>query len=129
MTNPSATERNLIISYLTLRKLIGFLGAGLPFVLAVGGFLFFQEDIQKSMSAYYYTGMRNVFVGVLFVLGFFLLSYRGYERKDDIAGDLAFLFALGVAIFPTAPGGHVTPTAQIISNIHYISAGWRRGGF
>ena len=44
--------------------------------------------------------MQDVFVGVLFVIAWFLFSYRGYERKDDVAGDVACLCALGVALFP-----------------------------
>jgi hypothetical protein len=27
-----------------------------------------------------------------------MMSYRGYERKDDMAGDLACVFAIGEAI-------------------------------
>jgi hypothetical protein len=90
-------ENALIISYLTLRKAIGILGAALPFVLAIGAAVLFMTGIQDSISAYYYTGMRNVFVGMLCATGFFLLSYKGYERKDSIAGNLGCLFAVGVA--------------------------------
>ncbi len=122
MVNNPGNERNLIISYLTLRKLIGFLGAGLPFVLGLGALLFFQTNIQSSMSAYYYTGMRNVFVGTLFVIGFFLLSYRGYERADDIAGDLGCVFALGIALFPTATEVHASSYAWVITYVHYAFA-------
>jgi hypothetical protein len=39
-------------------------------------------------------------VGVLCTIAWFLFTYRGYDRKDDIAGNLACLFALGVAFFP-----------------------------
>ena len=62
--------------------------------------------------------MGDVFVGTLCVIGFFLLSYKGYERADDIAGDLGCVFAVGVALFPTAPAGSVTGGARVISCIH-----------
>lgn len=78
-----------IISYLTLRKFIGFLGMGLPFILLIGGWWDFGEGIQSSVSAYYHTGMRNAFVGILFALGVFLMTYKGYDWVDNIFTTLA----------------------------------------
>lgn len=85
-----------------MRRLIGVLGISLPFILVIGGFL--QEDpcVQGSISGYYYTNMRDFFIGSLCVVAIFLMSYRGYERIDDIIGNLSGVFALGMIIFPTA---------------------------
>lgn len=94
-------HRSLVISYLTLRKTVGLLGLLFPFILYFGGRLLFNTGLQSSVSTYYYTGMGDVFVGTICIIGFFLYSYRGYEPKDDIAGDLACIFALGTALFPT----------------------------
>ncbi len=115
-------SNDLIFSYLTLRKVIGILGISLPFVMYLGARIFFKTGIQSSISSYYYTGMRDVFVGTLFVIGFFLLSYRGYDRADDIAGDLAWYFAVGIALFPTTPGGVVSGYAKIIGYFHLAFA-------
>ena len=87
-------------------------------MLALGGWLIFGTGIQTSISAYYHTSMRNVFVGALWVVGFFLLSYRGYERKDDIAGDFAWVFAVGTSLFPAAPET-ATKAQAIIGYIHW----------
>jgi uncharacterized membrane protein len=122
MSNGETRGESLIISYMTLRRLVGFLGIALPFVLVIGGWLIFGVGQQSSISSYYYTPMRNVFVGTLCVIGFFLLSYRGYERKDNIAGNLACLFAVGVALFPTAPDANVSPRAAIIGHVHLTFA-------
>lgn len=111
-------ENRLIITYLTLRKLIGILGITLPFVLFFGAFLIFQTGIQSSISSYYHTGMRDLFVGTICVIGFFLLIYKGYESADNIAGDIGCLAAIGLALFPTAPDGTATGTEQIIGYIH-----------
>ena len=92
-----------MISYLTLRRLIGLLGTFLPLVLFLNALIIFQKGLQSSLSSYYHTGMGDVFVGALVVIGLFLFSYRGYERKDDIAGDLCCVFAIGLALFPTPP--------------------------
>ena len=122
MNAPSAAYDSLVLSYLALRKAVGFLGIALPFVLAFGGMLLDGPGIQTSISSYYYTGMRNVFVGTLCAIAVFMLSYRGYERSDDIAGDMACVFALGVAFFPTTP--HATPSdlQRLIGGIHLASA-------
>jgi hypothetical protein len=99
----------LVASYLSLRRYIGILGLALPGVLFAGG-LVLDDGLQPSLSAYYHTGMRDVFVGTLCAIGVFLLSYRGYERNDRIAGNLACVFAVGVAICPVArDGAHGTP--------------------
>jgi hypothetical protein len=116
MSKHKRYDESLVFSYLELRKTLGILGTSLPFILFLGGRLIFHTGLQGSVSAYYYTGMRDVLVGMLFAMGFFLLSYRGYERADDIAGDLGFVFALGVALFPTKPPG--TSGFNIIGAIH-----------
>ena len=122
MPHDPGNETPLIISYLTLRKLIGVLGAGLPFVMAVGGGIIFQTDLQGTISGYYYTAMRDVFVGILCAIGVFLISYHGYDRADFIAGKLGGLFAMGIAIFPMTPPGDASPAARVIGAIHYASA-------
>ncbi|MFQ6005142.1 MAG: DUF998 domain-containing protein [Woeseia sp.] len=122
MANDSTNDDRLIISYLTLRKIVGVLGTALPFVLFLGAVIIFGTGIQDSISSYYHTGMRDVFVGTLCVIGFFLLSYKGYEPKDDRAGDLACVFAIGVALFPTTHGELISDSARIIGYVHLIFA-------
>ena len=96
---------SLVIHFLTLRRIIGILGVALPFVVWIGARLLFNTTMLESISAYYYTPMRDVFVGILCAIGVFLFSYRGYGRRDDVAGYVASLFGIGVALFPTAPAG------------------------
>jgi hypothetical protein len=116
-------ESSLVISYLTLRTTIGILGTSLPFLVSLGALLIFQTPLQGSLSGYYYTGTRNIFVGTLWAIGFFLFSYRGYERRDDIAGNMACVFALGVSLFPTAPDCGSCSYSHIASYLHGIFAG------
>lgn len=116
-----ADSNLLVISYLNLRQSIGCLGIALPFALAIGGLLIFQVGIQSTVSDYYYTGMRSVFVGILFAIGVFLFSYRGYQRKDNIAANLASFCAIGTALFPTPPQ-NATPLAETIGTLHIAFA-------
>ena len=122
MPNSTNTQSSLVLSYLDLRKAIGILGIALPFVLVVGKFLFDGPGTQPSISDYYYASMRDVFVGIRCAIGVFLMSYRGYERKGNIAGDLACVFAIGVALFPTAPELDPTSIHKLIGLLHFSFA-------
>jgi hypothetical protein len=122
MKKKVAVENTLVFSYLALRTTIGILGTALPFVVALGALIIFGTGIQGSLSGYYYTGMRGVFVGTLWAIGFFMLSYKGYERADNIAGNLACIFAVGISLFPTAPDVITSNTDIIIGNIHLTFA-------
>jgi len=105
-----------IVSYRTLRRVVGVLGVSLPIVLAVWGFVLFAEiRLEPSISDYYLLRTRDVFVGVLFAIGWFLFTYRGYDERDDHAGNLACVFSLGVALSPN--GG-----SQSEHIVHVVSA-------
>ncbi len=120
--NSSTSKQDFVIQYMSLRKAIGILGITLPFVLILGKIACGNPGIESSISDYYYTNMRDVFVGILCAIGIFMLSYKGHERNDDIAGNLACVFSVGVAWFPTAP--ELNPTQQQLSVgiIHYAFA-------
>ena len=115
------TEKTLAISYMELRTAIGGLAFAIPFAVSLVAWLFFKQGQQSSISAYYYTGAGDILVGALFATGFFLFSYR-YESAKNIAAKLTFVFALGIALFPTTPppwtGIPITDTAKIIGWIH-----------
>lgn len=109
----------LIHSYMAHRKAIGALAFLMPFILALGALILFGESLQSSISAYYYTGMRNVFVGILFIVAMFLFCYRGWGSDDDIVASVSGIFALGVALLPTTP---VNAPRSITGYLHLTSA-------
>jgi len=121
-----------IIPYQQLRKIVGMLGLLFPIILVLGSIALGNcvwPDIQSSISGYYHTNMRDVFVGVLCIVAFFMFSYEGYSKWDALAGKMACVFALGVAFFPTSvdlPYNACTiiPAHAIywVSKVHYISA-------
>jgi hypothetical protein len=91
-----------LVSYVTLRRVVGGLGVALPVVVAVWGFVLQGRlDLEDSISAYYDLRTRDAFVGILFVIAWFLFAYRGYEPIDNHVGDLGCACALGVALAPT----------------------------
>ncbi len=126
---PHGDENPVVVSYLTLRQAVGWIGLTLPVVLVIGGFIFEKVAgqplcIQPAISAYYYTGMGNVFVGLLCAIGVFHLATEGFDLYDRIAGRLACIFAFAVAWFPTTPYPPVvpTPTQYTVGNLHYLFA-------
>jgi len=120
--DPSDPDAPLVLSYLGLRKAVGIIGLALPFVLAFGRILLQGFGLETSISCYYYTDMGNVFVGSLCAIGVFLLSCRGYDQRDAIAGRLACLFAVGVALFPTASCAASDSPSVAISRVHWSCA-------
>ena len=62
-------DRALGAAYRHLRIAIGLLALSLPFAVVIGkGLLNHSWVLQGSISAYYYTGSRNYFVGALCAL-------------------------------------------------------------
>jgi small-conductance mechanosensitive channel len=104
-------------SYIALRKTVGWIGILLPFVLWFGATVVFNENPQSTISHYYYTHMRNLFVGSLCAVGLFLFFYAGYDKWDDWAGNLAAVFAIGVAWMPTSEYG-----VETIGVLHFVCA-------
>jgi hypothetical protein len=69
-TGPKLQD-HMLGTYHSLRLGIFFAGLALPFALwLIGGWR--GVGLQGSMSAYYWTPMRDVFVGVLVAVGFLL---------------------------------------------------------
>ena len=118
---PADVPSDLLISYLDLRKAVGWIGIALPIVVSIGGAVIDRTILQPTISDYYYTVMRDWFVGSLCAIGVFMMSYRGYDWRDRAAGKFAFVFAIAAALFPTA-GKEATPLGDAIGTVHAISA-------
>ena len=46
------------------------------------------------------------------------MSCRGYDRRDEIAGRFACVFAIGVTLFPTTPYVGATSQDKLIGALH-----------
>lgn len=119
MSEPDPEDASLLIPYLTLRRAIGAVGVALPFALALGKLVLQGPGLEDTVSGYYYTAMRDVFVGSLCAIGVFLGSYRGYDGRDRAAANVACVCAVGVALFPTASGPAPPPNEALISKVHH----------
>lgn len=111
-------NNTLVLSYLDLRKSVGVIGTLLPFAVSIGKFLLDGPGLLSSVSTYYYSSMRDVFVGSMCAIGVFLWSYRGYDWRDAVAATVAAVCAIGVALFPIAPDTGTTASQITIGNFH-----------
>ena len=91
---------DLVVSYLTLRQMIGWIGLVMPFVVRAGAIGFQRLPTQGSVSAYYYTGMRDIFVSTLVLVGALMICNRTKRIWDNIVSIVAGLAAIGIALFP-----------------------------
>ena len=112
----------MVMSYLTMRKCVGGIGGLLPFALLIGNELI-GYGTEPSMSAYYYTPMRNIWIGALCALGIFLIAYDGWDLADKIITNIAGVSTLGVALCPTTPlVGQVTTREMTVGTFHLAFA-------
>jgi hypothetical protein len=90
------------------------------------------DNFQSSISAYYYTPARNVFVAALCCLGIMLIVYKGSRDVEDVLLNLAGSLAFFVAFVPVRLPGDSCPQffhstnercAAIANNISALSIG------
>ncbi len=113
-------------SYRTLQTMIGWAGLLMPITVRGGGLLFEGIRSTDSLSAYYYTGMRDIFVATTVLTGVLLACYRTPHLIDNIVASVAGIAAIGLALFPMDP----TYAAELLARYpdlgtarHYASHG------
>ncbi len=102
MLMPDTLRKNILSTYFTLRWGIVVMSGLLPVLLYAVGRWQHVPELPRSMSAYYeYDGLvRDVFVGTLCAVGSFLYLYKGFSTAENVALNLAGIFAVGVALIP-----------------------------
>jgi len=103
-----------VFDYKALRLFVGIIALVLPFVVSIIAF-----TPLPTISAAYYTNARDVLVGMLFIVGSFMIAYNGHTLPEAIAAKVAGVAAILIALFPTACSGC---DANLSSHIHDGSA-------
>jgi hypothetical protein len=105
MTEPAQqlTEDHAIKTYRYLR--IGMIGAVVLMAVSIVIERSKVDCWQTSISAYYYTPVRAIFVGAMIVVGFSLIVYKGRPNGEDICLNFAGMLAPVVAVAPTTDVG------------------------
>lgn len=119
---PDSTNA-LVVSYMGIRRAIGFSGLLLPVVLGPVGWLVFGIDFQDNMSSYYHTALRDVFVGTMCSIGIFLFCYRGHDWVENWTANLGCVSALTVALFPLDPNSDPLHQKSLAGYVHTMSGG------
>jgi len=96
-------QNEMVVSYLTLRQMIGWIGLLMPFGVRIVAFV--VEGVSRdSISDYYYTAMHDSFVVTLILIGTLLTCYRSPALRDTVVSIMAGIAAIGIAFFPTKSG-------------------------
>jgi uncharacterized membrane protein len=122
--------KHITSTYINLRVGMAGIAFALPFLLMAGSWISTNVIFQGSISGFYHTPMRNLFVGAMVAVGCFLYLYKGFSDSENFALNIAGLAALGVAFFPTSVPEVVANNPQIFLPekpfvaplLHYTSA-------
>jgi hypothetical protein len=111
---PNALLEHQLGTYRTLRIVLAWIGFALPIVVAAAGWLQCKNPpqlIAGSLSAYYhrtalaeFLTARDLFVGGLLAAATCLYAYKGFSTWENVALNMAAVFAVGVALLPTSHG-------------------------
>jgi len=107
----------LVFDYHTIRLIIGLIAILFPLVVRIRA-----AQITDSISWSYYTDARDFFVGFLFVIGAFLVSYKGRKLRENLVGWAGGIAACVTALSPTSFCIGTNCPSDLKSNIHYIGA-------
>ncbi len=100
------SDNELVLSFRRLRQAVGLVGLSIPPVLLFGAAVL-GRPVEDSISAFYWTPMGDVLVGMLCAVGVFLFNYKGYQPQpgewpaDWLLSRLGGVAMIGVALVPT----------------------------
>lgn len=87
-----------------LRCTLGWLATLLAWIVAALYSISTQcFSIPPSISDTFYTNACPVFMIILGASSFLLISYKGYDKQDDMISTIAGVFGLMICLFPTDP--------------------------
>ena len=96
-------SQDAIKTYRYLR--IGMIGAVVLLAASIAIERSKVDCFQTSISAYYYTPVRAIFVGTMIAVGLSLIVYKGRGTWEDTFLNFAGMFAPVVAVVPTTDVG------------------------
>lgn len=116
-----------MINTVRLRAMLGWLGMLLPWIVLVQCVAYGYCFPDSISATYYIDTCITPFMIILGAAGLLLVSYKGYDKQDDIICTLAGIFGLCICIFPcfsrelAQVGTFLLPTA-VSGWVHNISA-------
>lgn len=132
-TAPHSVRDAHAVAFHRVRIALGLLGFALPLALALAG-LWVDGRVQPSISDFFHTSARDLFVGGLTAIAIFLVTHQGTgggdhgkSRLGAIFAMLAGVSALGVALVPNEAEAVTTLSQELLGlkrapALHYGSA-------
>src|SRR3954452_21225836 len=105
-TDPDSWEGRYVRAFLWLRSLVGVLGIALPLiVILIDRFAYSERPFPRgSISVYYYSGVRDLFVAIMASTGVFFIAYKLTEKTlENTLSIVAGVSAILIPLFPTKP--------------------------
>lgn len=99
-------EHDINFDYRELRLMVGLIAFLLPVAVYLITF-----KISPSISAYYHSNARDVFVGLMFVIGALLVAYKGHNKTEEWISSFGGVTAIVTALFPTSCDNKLFPSA------------------
>jgi hypothetical protein len=129
--DPDSWEGRYIRAFLWLRTLVGVFGIALPLAVILIDKVAFSESPfpRGSVSVYYYSGVRDLFVAIMASTGVFFIAYKIAETSlENTLSIVAGISAVLIPLFPTKPpsaGPPPTPLQQLFSvnevfGVHFV---------
>ena len=110
----------IVETYFVLRIVIAGGALLLPAALLLWTAVDPAVSMQPSISAFYYTRARGIFVGAVVAIGVALMAYRGYTRGSNLLLNTAGVLAIVVALVPTTdPATNVADPGNVL---HAVAA-------
>lgn len=116
----SAPAAYVAQTYFVLRMVIAGGAIALPPALLMWATVDPRVEFVDSISAFYYSPARGLFVGTLVAIGVALVAYRGYTRGENWLLNMAGTLAVVVALFPTEDPA--VPGLSFVSVVHAVAA-------
>jgi len=116
MSASEPTDTLLTFSGEFIRLLVGVIALAFPVII----WLVSGLAPLDSISASYYTGARNLFVGLLFVLGAILFVYKGRCPWEPWIAKVGALAPIVAALFPTLDTTNQLDTNVTRGTIHLM---------
>jgi hypothetical protein len=129
--DPDSWEGRYVRAFLWLRTLVGVFGIALPLtVIVIDRFAFSESPVPRgSVSVYYYSGVRDLFVAIMASTGVFFIAYKITERTlENTLSIVAGISAILIPLFPTKPPSAdlpPTPLQKLLSvdgvfGVHFV---------
>ena len=121
--DPPSLQDLMTRSFFAMRWGLFVIGVGLPPVLWFWAWVAHPHHaLPDSISGYYHTAARNLFVGALVAVGLLLFLYKAFNTAENLLLNISGIATIGVAFFPCNPDPGATDNSAMGFWVHGVFA-------